>query len=327
VNALKELDYALDSNDFRHTIAICTSRRIETACETIERLPSGIAYPGGTEVIVINNGPEYDTAILNSSLCSSLQSLGVAFSVHEEQVPGLSSARNRALREAKGAIVTFIDDDASPESPEWQEAILAAFEEYPQIGIVGGPAALVAPDQQAPWWRSEVTDGLFSCSRGPGRGFCEPESLIGVNISYRMNAVGNRLFDQRLGWNAQLKLPFAGEETLFNHELAEAGWSSWFETRALVQHRIESERFNTSWLIRRAYIAGKTSAFLSGRFGRAYENVRKEALKDIGATLLRLIARFVQGKFDRGFANMLLLVRNIGMLSHLRGTGVDRVGG
>jgi glycosyltransferase involved in cell wall biosynthesis len=312
---------------YRHTIAICTSRRIKQVCLTIEQLPCAIAYPSETEVVIINNGPDEDTSILHSSLRSTLQSLGVANSVYEEQVPGLSSARNRALREARGGIITFIDDDASPESPEWQETILAAFERFPQIGIVGGPAALVAPDQRAPWWRSEVTDGLFSCSKGPGRGFCEPESLVGVNISYRMSAVGNRLFDQRLGWNAQVKLPFAGEETLFNRELAEAGWSSWFETRALVLHRIESERFNASWLIRRAYIAGKTSAFLSGRFGRTYEVVRKEALRGIGAALPKLMVRFIQGKFDRVFANMLLLIRNLGMLSHHRRTEVDRVGG
>lgn len=63
-----------------------------------------------------------------------------------EPLAGLSNARNTAVRKAKGEIITFLDENATPTTTKWQESILKVFNLYPDVGICGGPSELVVPD-------------------------------------------------------------------------------------------------------------------------------------------------------------------------------------
>jgi GT2 family glycosyltransferase len=57
-----------------------------------------------------------------------------------ERRPGLDWARNRAIREACGEIIAFIDDDAIAD-PQWAQALIAAFDSDDVMCVTG----LVAP--------------------------------------------------------------------------------------------------------------------------------------------------------------------------------------
>jgi GT2 family glycosyltransferase len=57
--------------------------------------------------------------------------------VHLAARHGIAGARNVGVREASGAIVAFLDDDAVP-LPGWVSAVRSAFTTYPQMVAFGG---------------------------------------------------------------------------------------------------------------------------------------------------------------------------------------------
>ena len=79
-----------------------------------------------------------------------------------EPRPGLDWARNRAIREARGEIVAYTDDDVSVD-PGWVRALAAAFAEEPHAMCVTG---LVLPDEI-----DTPAQLLFEKYGGFGRGF------------------------------------------------------------------------------------------------------------------------------------------------------------
>ncbi len=75
---------------------------------------------------------------------------------------GLDHARNRALAEARGALLAYTDDDVLPD-PEWARSIVDAFRQVPEAAAVTG---LVLPAELR-----HVAQLLFESYGGFGRGF------------------------------------------------------------------------------------------------------------------------------------------------------------
>ena len=92
------------------TIAICTRNRpdgVHRLLESLSRLSvSPDASPGRSpmEILVVDNAPSDDRT-------RDLVSQRPEVSYVREPRPGLNFARNRALREARGEILAFLDDD------------------------------------------------------------------------------------------------------------------------------------------------------------------------------------------------------------------------
>ena len=121
------------------TVAICTRNRPDD----LRRCLEGVArlHDDGQEVLVIDNCPSNDDS---EEVVRSFP--GVRYA--REPLPGLNHARNRALKEAHGEIVAFIDDDATPD-PSWLRALLPNFSQ-PIVMCVTGltmPLELEAPAQ------------------------------------------------------------------------------------------------------------------------------------------------------------------------------------
>lgn len=121
------------------TVAICTRDRpddLRRCLEGVSRL-----YDDGQDILVIDNCPSNDDS---EEVVRSFPEVRYA----REPLPGLNHARNRALREARGEIVAFIDDDATPD-PGWLRALLPNFNQ-PIVMCVTGltmPLELEAPAQ------------------------------------------------------------------------------------------------------------------------------------------------------------------------------------
>lgn len=134
------------------TIATCTRDRPEDlrAClVALLRLPDD-----GQEILIVDNHPS------TSATREIVAGCPRARYVLEER-PGLDAARNRALREARGDIVAFIDDDALAD-PNWLRALRGNFTD-PRVLCVTGltmPAELETEAQE-----------LFEHYSGFSRGF------------------------------------------------------------------------------------------------------------------------------------------------------------
>ncbi|MCK4792559.1 MAG: glycosyltransferase family 2 protein, partial [Desulfobacteraceae bacterium] len=191
------------------TVTIQTYNHAKTLAKTLEslrtlRCPNGSDY----EILVVNNNSSDDTAdvikryakILAPRLCSIFESR-----------QGLSHARNRALKEAKGEIVCFTDDDVRVD-PEWLIAITEAFEKY-DASIVGGRSYIIFPEgMQKPEWLTERFEKLWSrLDYGDEVLVGTDKDLYGLNFSVLKEAalkVGG--FDPNLGRNG--KHLISGEE-------------------------------------------------------------------------------------------------------------------
>jgi len=232
------------------TVTIQTYNRSAMLAETLEslrslRCPATIEY----EILVIDNNSKDDTPDVirryGELLAPRLRS------VFEPQ-QGLSHARNRALAEAKGKIVSFIDDDVAVDSG-WLEAVGAAFTTY-AASVVGGRSYLIYPESSGrPVWLPAHREVMYSrLDHGPDPLVGTDKELFGLNFSVLKRAaveVGG--FDSSYGRSGNNLA--CGEESDLLDRIRQAGGVVVYEPRAVVGHRIPPERLTRKWLLKRAY--------------------------------------------------------------------------
>lgn len=100
------------------SIVICTFNRSARLAELCTRLLA--EQTGDFEILVVDDGSTDDTA----SVVRGLPGDRIRY-VHQPN-GGLSVARNTGLREARGVVVAYVDDDDRPE-PEWAARLVAPF--------------------------------------------------------------------------------------------------------------------------------------------------------------------------------------------------------
>ncbi|MBW1779885.1 MAG: glycosyltransferase [Deltaproteobacteria bacterium] len=116
------------------TAAVCTRDRPEPLARCLASLldiePSAFGIPVSLKILVVDNAPSTgDTRDLISSIP------GVRYAV--EPRPGLDFARNRALKEAQGDLLAFVDDDVVVD-PGWLSGLMEAWIAYPDAaGFTG----------------------------------------------------------------------------------------------------------------------------------------------------------------------------------------------
>jgi len=107
---------------------------LKSLCEL--RCPRDVDY----EILVVNNNSSDATPeVIREYSALLAPRLRSAF----ESQQGLSYARNKSLREARGTIVSFLDDDVIVD-PGWLEAVSCTFKEY-SPAVVGGRSYLIYP--------------------------------------------------------------------------------------------------------------------------------------------------------------------------------------
>ena len=132
------------ADDIRVTVAICTWNRAELLELALERMARLVVPPDTWwELVVVNNNSTDNTDKVLERFERRLPLRRVF-----EPMPGLSNARNTALREAKGDYVLWTDDDVLV-SEGWLGGFVESVRANPSASLYGGPidaAFLVEPD-------------------------------------------------------------------------------------------------------------------------------------------------------------------------------------
>jgi GT2 family glycosyltransferase len=134
---LEDLAPASDCSGFPSlTIAVCTRNRtaeLARCIETLLRMRDGFPeLAGRVDILVIDNAPSDN---------STAELLDERFpQVHYviEKKPGLDFARNRAVQEAAGELLAFVDDDAVVDYT-WLEGLAQAWAANPDAAAFTGP--------------------------------------------------------------------------------------------------------------------------------------------------------------------------------------------
>lgn len=227
--------------DLGVTVAVCTRNRATQLRECLDAIVS-LDYPAALiDLLVVDNAPVDDST---RDVVAEYPRVRYV----REAMPGLDRARNRAIREARRAIVAFTDDDVSVD-PLWVRAIAAAFEAEPHAMCVTG---LVAPDEL-----NTPSQILFEQYGGFRRGFTREVFVIpgkrgvarryggtgrfgtGANMAFR-RAFFNRHGDFDPALDVGTPTNGGGDLEMFFRVLKE-GHALVYEPRAIARHRHRRE--------------------------------------------------------------------------------------
>lgn len=237
------------------TVAICTHNRSASLRLLLESLCS-VVPPAASEweVLVVANACTDDTVAVAESFRARLP-----LRVEPETRPGLSAARNRAVRVATGDFILWTDDDARVESG-WLAAYAEAFRADPRAAFWGGT---IRADFEGgdPAWLRPAWDHLHTAfavreAREPGRVIDgrDGEFPYGCNFAVRQRDLPSSPFDEELGRHPGLPLR-GGEEIALFHRLLAAGRHGRWVPEAVVHHRIGPERQTLRYV--RTYYQGQ----------------------------------------------------------------------
>lgn len=232
------------------TVTIQTYNHAKTLAKTLEslrtlRCPMGIDY----EILIVNNNSTDDTADVIRRYARILAPrLRTVF----ESRQGLSHARNRALKEAKGEIVCFTDDDVKVDSG-WLEAVSAAFIKY-SAAVVGGRSYLIYPTPTGrPVWLPAKMETLLSrLDYGDKVLVNTDKDLFGLNFSV-LKEIALEIGGLNTSFGRNGRSLLCGEEKDLLDRIRDAGGIAVYEPNAVVGHIVPPERLKKRWFLRRIY--------------------------------------------------------------------------
>ncbi len=238
------------------TVIICTHNRAELLRCALDGLARMQVPEGGCEVIVIDNASKDDTPAVAKA---GLARLPVPGRYVLETTLGLSNARNRAVVEATGEVLAFLDDDAIPE-PDWLVALLAVYADHPKAECVGGQIQLDWRDPIPDWWHAGMDHHLSAIDYGDRvRQLTYPHYPFGANLSFKSTVFARgRQFNPELGRRGVVLA--GGEEVDLCLLVEQDGGEVYYAPNSLVWHRADISRANVDYLYDKSVLHGRSCA-------------------------------------------------------------------
>ncbi len=264
-----------DRDFVRISAIVCTYGHPQLLEEAVRSLQAqSFAGREGYEIIVVDNKPADGTATMIHDMASEGP---VPLRYLQEAREGLSQARNTGIREAKGEIVAFLDDDAKAD-PNWLASLLEVYDSNPNVWAVGGKVLPIWDAPRPSWLADTMLRSLSIVDWGDElRTLRWPERLIGTNCSFARQAFSQvGLFSTELGRKGNLLM--GHEDTELQRRILSSGKLVVYTPAAVVHHHVPAERMTRRYFCRRARGTGRSEAVLTatrhGRTGLAVASLR-----------------------------------------------------
>jgi glucosyl-dolichyl phosphate glucuronosyltransferase len=226
------------------TVVVCTYNRSESLANTLDNiakstLPQSVTW----EVLVVDNNSSDATADVVKD-CSRRFPGRIRYLFEPE--PGKSYALNRAVRESEGAILAFVDDDATVD-PAWLRRLIAPLNDSAWSGS-GGPVILQWSCPRPNWISTRNMAPLAGFN--PPRGAGETQELFGTNMAFRrvmFEKYGP--FRTDLGPTPTGEIPRTSEDTEFVERVVTGGEHLFFEPGAVVYHPVPLHRLRKAYFL------------------------------------------------------------------------------
>jgi glucosyl-dolichyl phosphate glucuronosyltransferase len=269
------------------SVVICTYNRSASLRATLDSLAQASSPPGlDWELIVIDNASTDQT---RAAVKESRRSLGTKLRYVFEPKHGLSYGRNRGIREARGEIILFTDDDVTAEE-HWLVHMKQAFDRFGCLAVGGKVIPLWAGPKPA-WFEEE---GPYSMAKAIvsfdlGSQPCETRvAPFGANMGFKQEAFAKYgLFRTDLGRTRDGLM--GGEDKEFFSRLLDHNERLVYTPNAIVYHPVPRERTRRSYFQSWYFSAGRSQVRWERLPRRAvcYRGVPRYLLRMLLHSLLR----------------------------------------
>lgn len=229
------------------SIIICAYNREIFISDALMSLVNQTTDKSIFEVIVVNNNSTDNTKNVVLDIINKFPETKIIYT--EEYNQGLTFARNKGIQEAKGEIISFIDDDGKAE-PDYVSNLLKAFEKYPQFDSLGGKILPIYPNYTEPIWMSKYIDGIVSKvdwgnKFGP---FVKHKYPFGCNMAFK-----RQLFESVGLFNTELS---RSDDKFMFLKLKKHGKTILYAPNVIVNHHIDNFRIEKSYIKKISYNIG-----------------------------------------------------------------------
>ncbi len=232
------------------TVAIPTYNGAQGLSGLLEKLRSQTRVEGLCwEVVVVDNNSNDRTAeVVQQYQQNWITGVPLRYCFEPEQ--GLAFARQRAITEAKGKFVGFLDDDNRP-APEWLAAAYKFGKNHPQVGAYGS-RILGEFEVNPPENFERIAPLLALTDRGDQPLYYQPHKKLlppGAGLVVRREAWLKQVPARLVLIGRVRGQMLASEEFEALLYIQNAGWQIWYNPEMIVYHCIPRQRLERSYLI------------------------------------------------------------------------------
>ena len=244
---------AMGSKPKHISVCICTYKRPQLLKRVLEELRGQDTNGLFTYSIVVADNDHLRSAESVVADFAAASTIPVMYCVEPRQ--NIALARNKAIENAHGDFVAFIDDDEFP-ARNWLLNLFKACHEYGPDGVLGPVKRHF--DEEPPKW---IVKGNF---------YERPTHPTGFVIGWHGARTGNLLLKRQLFEGDEL--PFrpefrAGEDQDFFRRMIEKGRTFVWCNEAVAYEAVPPNRWKRSYMLRKALLRGAT-AVLHPTFGK-----------------------------------------------------------
>jgi glycosyltransferase involved in cell wall biosynthesis len=242
------------------SVVICcynsAARLPETLRHLVEqKIPQGMEW----EIVVVDNASADDTTAVAERFAAAHPELSVR--IVPEPQPGQMFARVRGLREARGGIILFVDDDNWLE-PEYVALMAETMQAHPEIAGLGGMSTAVYEQEPPPWVSRH--ERLFAVSGLPK----ETDELTEVNFLWGAGTAFRRRALEDVA-DLSFRVPgrrgtalHGGDDDELCYRLQIRGHKLFRHPSLRFQHYLPAQRVQWSYLRRLCYATGEVGVLL-----------------------------------------------------------------
>jgi succinoglycan biosynthesis protein ExoM len=224
-------------------VCVCTFKRAKLLSFLLDKLGEQKTNGLFTYSAVVSDNDPAQSARATLAEFSASNSLAVVYCFEKQQ--NIALARNKALENAVGDFIAFIDDDEFPAS-DWLLNLYSACAAYDVAGALG--PVLPYFDHEPPAWAIK------------GKFFDRPRFRSGYELSYDQTRTGNVLFRRDI--LKKVEVPFrpqfnvAGEDIDFFRRMMQRGFKFIWCDEGIAYELVPVSRCTRSYLLRRAWLRG-----------------------------------------------------------------------
>ena len=229
------------------TLIICTYNREKYIGPLLDSIAKNDYPTTDYEIVLVDNNCTDNTRGVCEQFAAGHSEIKLRYVVETEQ--GLSAARNKGIKEAKGDIIIYVDDDALVDA-DYIRIYAEHFASHPETMAAGGPIEPLYETEE-PKWMSPYTKALLTAWMNYGdkvREYPKGRYPGGGNAAYRkvvLDKVG--LFNTELGRKGNLLL--ASEEKDIFDKMHALGMQVLYLPTPVLHHiipqtKLEEDYFN-----------------------------------------------------------------------------------